>query len=63
MSMGKSDKGLLGQGSTVDISDKFEKLDYDYKQVKFADVSLLYDHAIALTDSGLVYGWGSNASL
>ena len=60
MSAGQNFDGLLGQGNDEPISATFKKLDYDHTKIKFTKVSMLTRHALALTESGELYGWGSN---
>jgi alpha-tubulin suppressor-like RCC1 family protein len=60
MSAGQNFDGLLGQGNDEPISAEFKPLDYDHKKIKFVKVSLLTRHAMAISESGELYGWGSN---
>lgn len=61
MSAGLSFDGLLGNGNIDEVqSNSFKRLDYDYQTVKFKKVCLLTRHVLALTESGELYGWGSN---
>lgn len=47
-SAGKNDFGLLGQGPGVISSKSFKPLAYDSSAIKFDQVSLLSNHAMAL---------------
>ncbi len=48
MSAGKNDSGTLGQGQNIKESKTFTKLAYDNTKIKFADVSMYDDHAMAI---------------
>lgn len=50
---------VLGQGKEP-AEGFFGRLDYDHKTIKFSKVSLYAKHALALTEDGKLYGWGSN---
>ena len=60
MSAGESSKGLLGQGEDNKKSVSFARLDYEHDKLNFVEVFAKYDHAMALTDDGQLYGWGCN---
>ena len=59
-SAGKSSYGQLGQGTDNNSSDEFKSLDYDKENIVFKDVCLGFDHALAITTEGELYGWGRN---
>ena len=59
-SAGESSKGLLGQGENTKKSSSFARLDYEHDKLNFVEVFAKYDHAMALTDDGQLYGWGCN---
>ena len=59
-SAGESSKGLLGQGEDNKKSASFARLDYEHDKLNFVEVFAKYDHAMALTDDGQLYGWGCN---
>ena len=59
-SVGESSKGLLGQGEETKKNSTFEKLDYDADKVKFKEIVSNYDHTMAITEEGQLYGWGCN---
>jgi alpha-tubulin suppressor-like RCC1 family protein len=40
----------------------FRPVKYDYENIKFTDLSMLADHAVAITEDGYLYAWGSNIS-
>jgi alpha-tubulin suppressor-like RCC1 family protein len=58
--MGKSSIGLLGTGfgkkSTYNSADQIKFPNGD----RIIDIKLGKAHALALSDTGKVYGWGSN---
>lgn len=60
VSIGKHMSSLLG--TNTDENEDFKILDYDYKHVQFEKVSLLTNHALAVTRNGELYGWGSNVN-
>ncbi|CAI2387911.1 unnamed protein product [Moneuplotes crassus] len=60
-SYGISSTHLLGQGN-VNSSNTFSPLDYDKSSINFIDVSVYSDCAMAVTDDGRLFGWGSNKS-
>ncbi|CAI2359604.1 unnamed protein product [Moneuplotes crassus] len=60
-SYGMSSTYLLGQGN-VHSSNTFSPLDYDKSSINFIDVSVYSDCAMAVTDDGRLFGWGSNKS-
>lgn len=62
MSIGNHMCALLGNGKDSDNTQEFQILDYDYKTIEFTKVSLLTNHALAVTKSGELYGWGSNVN-
>ena len=51
---------MLGQGPGIKSSKVFKALKYDSGSIKFKEISLHTDHAMALTDNGQIYAWGSN---
>lgn len=57
---GANSKGILGQGDNVKKSEQFQKMSYDSKNIKFVDIDVKTDHALAITDKGELYGWGCN---
>ena len=59
-SAGESAKGLLGQGESNKKSSTFAKLDYESEKIKFTKIYSGYDHTLALTNDGQLYGWGCN---
>lgn len=59
-SAGESSKGLLGKGENKKKSTTFSKLDYESDKVKIVDVFSKYDHTLAITEDGQLYGWGCN---
>ena len=59
-SAGESAKGLLGQGENNKKSATFAKLDYESDKMKFVNIFTGYDHSMALTEDGQLYGWGCN---
>lgn len=59
MSIGTHFSGVLGVGEPEFLKE-FQKLDYDYANIKFVKISLHTNHAMAITDKGELYGWGSN---
>jgi alpha-tubulin suppressor-like RCC1 family protein len=59
-SAGKNEQGLLGQGPGIKSSNVFNSLKYDSAAIKFKEISLHTDHAMALSESGELYAWGSN---
>ena len=61
-SAGYSGYGLLGQGGDKRESKKFEKLDYNKEEINFVQAKMKYYHAMALTDDGRLFSWGSNGS-
>lgn len=58
--VGESSKGLLGCGEDKKKLSVFTKVDYDADKIKFVEVFANYDHTMALTDDGQLYGWGCN---
>ena len=59
-SVGISDCGLLGLGVNDTACIEFIPLDYDKDEITFVDVKMKYYHAMALTDNGRLFAWGSN---
>lgn len=51
-SAGKNEQGLLGQGPGIKSSKVFKTLKYDSAAIKFKEVSMHTDHAMALTENG-----------
>ena len=61
-SAGRDTNGLLGQGSEVNKSTKFEPLDYDKENITFKEAVIRTSHAFAITTKDELYGWGHNGS-
>lgn len=59
-SAGKNEQGLLGQGPLIKTSKVFKPLKYDHTIIKFVEISLHTDHAMAIDQNGNLYAWGSN---
>ena len=47
-SAGKSDQGLLGQGNSIKLSKTFKPIKYDSTNIKFTDISMKFEHAVAI---------------
>jgi alpha-tubulin suppressor-like RCC1 family protein len=60
LSAGKSKCFVLGQGKEISESKTFKKLDYDSSTIKFTELSSHYNHVLAITENGDLYGWGQN---
>lgn len=59
-SAGRNEQGLLGQGSLVKTSKVFKPLKYDSASIKFDELSVHSDHAMAVDQNRNLYAWGSN---
>lgn len=61
-SAGENYSGLLGQGDQCNQSKKFAPMDYDKENITFSKASIRYSFGLALTDKGVLYGWGANTN-
>lgn len=59
-SAGANEQGLLGQGGKTKETKIFQAVNYDFKNVKFEQISLGFDHAVAIDAEGNLWAWGSN---
>jgi hypothetical protein len=59
-SAGLHPNGLLGQGDGVTEFREFKVMTYDTENIVIKDFTLGYDHGLAITAEGQLYGWGKN---